>query len=275
MKPLKILASDLNLTCELICKTTDIWVSDTDDTHLKYEYGIKEAPKQVSSTVSFNITLTDGVKIKNANIFADVGMPYTPLFGAETSKINGVDVGVGETVSVPVEIEDGATAINIPFQFKCKTPSHTHSPSGFADYTYKDKNSGFYYHEYYFPHESVLSYSNIYLLIEYESAYTPPELIDYTDPNPVAGETYVKAVHMTELHTNVNLLRVAKKLEEYDFANIMALQTLLSNWNLCVIEIRTALDEISAEHEEWLVLGDNSPRLDVLLQLRRVVNELC
>ena len=190
-------------------------------------------------------------------MYATLGSPFT---GANTSRMNGVAVGVGGEKSVDVTIADGATSVEVLCEFKAKGDGENDNhPLEAATYN----------------HMSSLEYENVYLLIEYELTYTPPELIDYTDPNPVAGETYVRAVHMTELHTNVNLLRTAKKLGEYAFADIAKLQTLLDGWNAHVAEIRAALDEVSTDHEAWLALGDNCPRLDVLLQLRRVVSALC
>lgn len=156
-------------------------------------------------------------------------------------------------------------AINITFSWIADTDN---SGSHSSDYPTYDGNSS---QTVYKEHTSSSKITEVYIIVDYEPDYTPPDLIAYTDPNPVKGETYVKAVHMTELHTNVNRIRVARKLTGYSFGAIVALETYLSGWNDHVLEIRSAIDEMNIEHETWIVLAENYPRLDVLLQLRRVV----
>lgn len=98
-----------------------------------------------------------------------------------------------------------------------------------------------------------------------------PALIAYTDPTITAGVTRVKAVHITELQTNVNLTRAAANFVAYTFTAIRASYTSLAGWNAHILELRAAIDGMGIAHETWLALGDNCPRADVLMQLRRVV----
>lgn len=247
MELLKITADDFNLKSTWTCTIAQRGVS--------WENTYTE-PTTAKTTVAFAFALPANSAVKSAKMYATLGSPFT---GANTSKINGVAVGVGGEKSVDVAIADGASSVSVECLFKAKGDGEndTH-PLEAATYN----------------HTSSLSYEDVYLLIEYEITYTPPELIDYTDPDPIAGATYVKAVHMTELHENVNRLRTAKGLAAYAFTPIAAMQTMLAGWNEHVLEIRAALDEVSADHEAWLVLGANCPRLDVLLQLRSMVEVL-
>lgn len=98
-----------------------------------------------------------------------------------------------------------------------------------------------------------------------------PDMSTYTDPTITPGETPIKAVHITELQTNVNLLRASMGLTEYAFSAIRAGYTSLAGWSSHIAELRAALDEITTTHEAWLEITENKPRADVLLQLRQVV----
>ena len=98
-----------------------------------------------------------------------------------------------------------------------------------------------------------------------------PKLTAYTDTTITAGTTPVKAVHMTELQSNINALRQGLGLAAYSFTAIKAGYTGLGAWNAHIREMRTAIDGITTSHEAWLKLGENRPRADVLMQLRRVV----
>lgn len=98
-----------------------------------------------------------------------------------------------------------------------------------------------------------------------------PKLNEYTDPVITAGVTKVKAAHITELQTNVNIVRSAYNWTTYTFTAVTAQYTSLGDWNAHIEELRDAIDDVNSSHETWLTLGDNCPRADVLEQLRRVV----
>ena len=105
-----------------------------------------------------------------------------------------------------------------------------------------------------------------------EITYTlPPELISYTDPTLTAGETRIKAVHMTELQTNINLQRGGLALAEWPFGTIRAGYTSLAGWSEQVEEMRAAIDDTGVQHEAWIEITKNCPTAAVIEQLRRVV----
>ena len=99
----------------------------------------------------------------------------------------------------------------------------------------------------------------------------PPELIAYTDPIITAGVTQVKAAHINELQVNITLIREALSLPRWPFTTVRAQYTSIGGWNDHITEMRAAIDEMTTNHEDWLELGDNCPRADVLEQMRRVV----
>lgn len=101
-----------------------------------------------------------------------------------------------------------------------------------------------------------------------------PTLTAYTDPTIVANETKVKAIHMLELQSNINTMRTGRGLSAYTFAEIRAGYTSLAGWNNHIKEMRTAIDAMTTNHEAWLPLGENAPRAEVIMQLRRVVDSL-
>lgn len=86
-----------------------------------------------------------------------------------------------------------------------------------------------------------------------------------------AGETLIKALHMTELQNSVNVLRVFYGLPKYEFTAITAGTTSLGGWSDHVAEIRAAVDEIGKSHAEWAEIIVNCPSVEVMEQLRAVV----
>lgn len=241
--------------------------------------GTTEATR-VSHTVRFDYAgiLPADATITSAKVYATLG---ASTYGDEVSTVNGVHADPGN-VEIAVPLADDLAPVDVIFAFQSKTPEHRHEFvqgvydsrefGTYDDYDGSDDSAEYYWaYRWNVNHEGVRNYTDVYLLIEYTPAFTPPELLPYTDPRPVAGETYARAVHMTELHANVNRVREAYKLPAHDFPAITAMESLLARWNANVVAIRAALDAIGVAHEEWLVLGDNRPRLDVLLQLRRVV----
>lgn len=97
------------------------------------------------------------------------------------------------------------------------------------------------------------------------------ELAGFTDSPLVAGQTYVKALHMQELQDRANTLRSFYGLSAYGFSTITAGTTGLKNWTAHVNEIRAAVDEISTSHDTWISFSVNCPRADVIEQLRAVI----
>lgn len=271
MAQLIIRADGFNLASNYVCvkKGTIVYTDATHTTIATEGWSTSTTtPDTATRNVTFDLSeIPADVIITSAKVHATLG---SSTYGAEVSTVNGVGVGAPCEAAVDVELAEGAASVTVPFAFRSYAVEHDHSPTDMTK-TNEYWVSNAYFVEYQYQHSGVVSYSDVYLLIEYTPAYTPPELIPYTDPAPVALETYVKAVHMTELHENVNRVRAAYGLEAYAFTAIIAMEPLLAGWNAHAEEIRAALDEIGIEHGEWLALGVNRPRLDVLLQLRSMV----
>lgn len=101
-----------------------------------------------------------------------------------------------------------------------------------------------------------------------------PALGAYTDPVLIAGQTRVKAAHMTELQANINIMRQAYGYAAYSFTAIRAGYTSLGGWLTHVLEMRAAIDALATAHEAWIMLEENRPSAAVIEQLRRVVANL-
>ena len=97
------------------------------------------------------------------------------------------------------------------------------------------------------------------------------EIAGFTDSPLVVGVTHVKALHMQELQDRANLLRDFYGLSAYKFSTITAGETGLKDWTAHVNEIRSAVDEITKKHAEWIAFSVNCPRADVIEQLRAVI----
>lgn len=93
----------------------------------------------------------------------------------------------------------------------------------------------------------------------------------FTDSPLIAGQTYVKALHMQELQARANTLRGFYALSAYNFTTITSGVTGIKDWTKHVNEIRAAIDEISTKHDAWLEIPVNRPRADVIEQLRAVI----
>lgn len=214
-----------------------------------------------TKTVTFDYSIPDGAIVQSAKIHSSWS---GTLYGISSRKVAGETLD-DEGFVIVDNLDASSMSLDVVFSFVALRDAER------SHYQTTGLTVGEVYTH---SHQSTATVSDVYLLIEFEDTYTPPEFVPYTDPNPVAGETYVKAVHMTELQENVNRLRIAKGLTAYAFTAITAMQTSLAGWNAHVLEIRAALDEVSTEHDAWLALDVNRPRLDVLLQLRSMVEVL-
>lgn len=101
-----------------------------------------------------------------------------------------------------------------------------------------------------------------------------PTIGAYTDPVLTAGQTRIKAAHMLELQTNINVMRLAYGKTEYSFTAIQAGYTSLGGWKSHVLEMRAAIDEINSSHSAWIAIEGNRPKASVIEQLREVVANL-
>lgn len=269
MAQLKIPVDDFALVCRFTCETTEVYKypdeSADEADFIDTQYGVKTAPTTNGKTVTFALDYPQGATITSAKVYATLG---APLYGAKTSTINGVSVGVNQTVSVDVEIADGAASVDVPFRFLCNTPSHAHD-TGSSEWADSVSSSGLYeYHRWYFDHASSLNYTDVYLLIEYTPAI---EFSGWTDDPLVIGETYVKAVHMTEIQQWTTVLSEYANNGTPTFTVAVPGETSLALWLSQVQEIRAVLDVISPDHEEWIDVSVNCPRADVMTQIREII----
>ena len=87
----------------------------------------------------------------------------------------------------------------------------------------------------------------------------------------VAGQTNVRAQHMTELQNIIAMLLEFYGLDAQTMSTITAGTTPLSSWTGHVNEIRAAIDFLTTYHDEWLEIPVNVPRADIMNQLRNVL----
>ena len=169
MAQLRIDAAEFSLNSKFKCCTECEW-RYTDDTHTEYTYNETSFVEEYGSTerkvVIFDLAeLPAGATVKQATVYATLG---SPLYGVEVSTINGVGVGISGGKSVPVTIEEGATSVRVEFVYKCTAVAHNHASDGYH------VNGGDYWdgntliHHLYKDHESVVGYTDVYLLIEYD-----------------------------------------------------------------------------------------------------------
>ena len=124
------------------------------------------------------------------------------------------------------------------------------------------------YEDFLFYHASSQHYSDVYLLIEYNQ---PIEFSGWTDDPICAGETHVKAVHMTELQQWTAILSEYANNGTPSFTEAVSGETSLALWLSQVQEIRAVLDVVSPAHEAWIDVSVNCPRADVMTQLRNII----
>ena len=107
----------------------------------------------------------------------------------------------------------------------------------------------------------------------------------WTDTNLVAGETPIKAVHMTELQAAINNVRAYYGMAAYAFTAITAGVTGLAGWTSHVAELRAAIDQVvslvngwdtaNGTHDislpAWIAISVNCPAAAVIAQLRAAI----
>lgn len=93
----------------------------------------------------------------------------------------------------------------------------------------------------------------------------------FTDDPLVAGETHIKAVHMTELQELAGIICVCYDCFDISFNSVTAGVTSIGNWSQHVGEIRQAIDNLGISHENWIEISENRPTAEVMQQLRDVL----
>ncbi len=108
----------------------------------------------------------------------------------------------------------------------------------------------------------------------------------WTDPGLTAGETPVKAVHMTELRAAADNVRAYYGMAAYPWAGaITAGITGIAGWTGHVAELRTAIEQVASlvngwdttgstndiALPAWIAINENRPSAAVIAQLRDVI----
>lgn len=267
MAHLKIAVDDFHLVSTYTCHT-QVYTSYNEDRTEEMSQAkdtTTSTPTTATANKTFVFDLPSGSTIVSARVCVDkIG---SSAYGAAVSTINGVSVGTGQSASVDVTIESGETSITIPFKFQSNAVEHDHFALGTGSWSSTWYNNVL-KNDIYANHEGSLSYSGVYLLIEYKPAI---EFSGWTDDPLVIGETYVKAVHMIELQQWTALLSEYANNGTPTFTEAVPGETSLALWLSQVQEIRAVLDVISPSHEAWIDVNVNCPRVDVMTQLRNII----
>lgn len=96
----------------------------------------------------------------------------------------------------------------------------------------------------------------------------------WTDPTLTARTSVIRAVHLTELQTRVNTIRVFYGLGAYSFTTITARTSKVAKWAALIQEIRSAVDGITTSHESWNTLEAGKPRIAHITQLRNIIDNM-
>lgn len=97
---------------------------------------------------------------------------------------------------------------------------------------------------------------------------------EWTDPTLTAKKSRIRAVLIAQIQERVNAIRAFYALQAYPFTEIVARSTHVSKWHILIGEIRSAIDEITTEHEGWFTLEPYKPRITHITQLRRIIDEM-
>lgn len=185
MAQIKVTASGFNLASSYQCVRTSQTSWAQDGSILNHNETFSQyttTPNTASQHVTFEYSLPEHAAVNSAKVYATLG---SPLNGAAVSKINGVSVGYDKTVSVDVTLGDGVASVSVPFVFQCNAKYHFHDHDDGTSYPDADYNTDNWVYidlekypnspvaktlnrTYYASHKSSMSYSDIYLLIDYE-----------------------------------------------------------------------------------------------------------
>lgn len=94
----------------------------------------------------------------------------------------------------------------------------------------------------------------------------------FTDEALTAGVSMIRAIHLTELQERVNAIRAFYGLSAYGFTSVTARKTKIAKWADLILEIRTAIDGVTTDHESYNTLSAGRPRIAHITQLRRIID---
>lgn len=96
----------------------------------------------------------------------------------------------------------------------------------------------------------------------------------WTDATLTAGVSGIRAVHLTQMHERVNTIRAFYDMGAYAFTPVTARKTKIAKWVQLISEIRTAIDQITTDHDAYNALSEGRPRIANVTQLRRIIDEM-
>lgn len=269
MAQLTVSIDDFELSSKYTCTTT-LYTAYSDESHTEEvsSFTRTETTTPTTSTASktFNFTLPKGATVTSAKV--NVANFSSPPFGASSVKINNTAVSISGAAAVDVTISNDATSVTVPFSFACNAVSHDHNALGNGTWGQSYWEGNTLCNPITYNHLSALSFGGVSLVIEYTPAVT---FEGWTDDPLTAGETFIKAVHITEMQDIVSQLSESANNGTPTFTPAIAGETSLAQWLTQINEIRAVMDIVAPNHVEWIECPVNCPRADVMTQLRTVI----
>lgn len=96
----------------------------------------------------------------------------------------------------------------------------------------------------------------------------------WTDATLTARVTPIRAVHLTQIQERIATIRSFYGLSAYTFTAITARQTKIAKWATLIGELRSAIDGITTNHENWNTLEAGKPRIAHITQLRSIIDNM-
>ena len=96
----------------------------------------------------------------------------------------------------------------------------------------------------------------------------------WTDATLTARVTPIRAVHLTQIQERIATIRSFYGLSAYTFTVITARQTKIAKWATLIGELRSAIDGITTNHENWNTLEAGKPRIAHITQLRSIIDNM-
>lgn len=171
MASIRIDAADFHISSSYTCVTVnEYWYIGDSLSESREPAGTSTTdPTRGTHVVHFDLAELGGAKVTSAKMYATLG---SPLNGEAVSTINGVSVGTSDTVSVDIPIADGAASVDVECVFACNAVWHSHGDGSGADHELSAYDYDIYnvsVETWRYSHQSSLSYTDVYLLIECES----------------------------------------------------------------------------------------------------------
>ena len=96
----------------------------------------------------------------------------------------------------------------------------------------------------------------------------------WTDATLTAGVTPIRAVHLTQIQERIAVIRSFYGLSAYSFTVVTARKTKIAKWAALIGELRSAIDGITTNHEDWNTLEAGKPKIAHITQLRSIIDNM-